>query len=416
MELVLSSQSFRRSERQSRFLRFICETTLNGEAGKLNEYLLAHAVFDRDAGYSPGQDSVVRRQAFSLRQKLHDYYGAEGKQDPLRIELPVGRYVPIFSSPPHESDREPAEEHPLAEPVASRQWPLVMMAVALMAACGVAGWLMGNRSRHAPLDPAVAEVWGPWLSDPQGALICFSSPMTAGIRHVEKPFPADSPTRGIPLTPEQAPRFEQPLALPAGGNIYLYPNISHGKMGEALGSIQLAVLFTKADVPVRTTQSRFLNWESFRSENLILLGHDEANKWVDPFLSKLPFRLAATGADKPRRIVNVAPRPGERPEYYASLAPGQYESSTEDFAIVSLLNGVDGRHRVALINGANTEGTQTALEYMGDPVSLRSLAAALRKAAPGHKGPWHFQALLHSELHDRLPTRVELIALRVLPD
>ncbi len=26
------------------------------------------------------------------------------------------------------------------------------------------------------------------------------------------------------------------------------------------------------------SQSRFLNWQTFRTENLILLGHDEANK------------------------------------------------------------------------------------------------------------------------------------------
>ena len=77
LELVLRSQAFWRSERHSRFLRFICETTLTGEASKLNEYLIAHAVFDRGADYSSGEDSVVRRQAYSLRQKLKEYYSEE---------------------------------------------------------------------------------------------------------------------------------------------------------------------------------------------------------------------------------------------------------------------------------------------------------------------------------------------------
>src|SRR3954451_4801034 len=96
LELVLKSQAFGRSERHSRFLRFICETTLNGDASKLNEYLIAHQVFDRGADYSPGEDSVVRRQAYSLRQKLQEYYAADGKNSSVRIELPVGRYVPTF--------------------------------------------------------------------------------------------------------------------------------------------------------------------------------------------------------------------------------------------------------------------------------------------------------------------------------
>lgn len=67
---VLGSGTFLRSERHSQFLRFVCETTLNGDGAKLNEYLIAHEVFGRGSGYSPGEDSVVRRQAHSLRQKL----------------------------------------------------------------------------------------------------------------------------------------------------------------------------------------------------------------------------------------------------------------------------------------------------------------------------------------------------------
>ncbi|HXJ40103.1 MAG TPA: hypothetical protein VNH18_12570, partial [Bryobacteraceae bacterium] len=108
LELVLGSQAFARSERHSRFLRFICETTLAGDAPKLNEYLIAHTVFDRGDDYSSGEDSVVRRQAYSLRQKLKEYYSEEGKSDPVRIELPTGRYVPAFhfNTPPETSGRE----------------------------------------------------------------------------------------------------------------------------------------------------------------------------------------------------------------------------------------------------------------------------------------------------------------------
>ena len=80
LEVVLASSAFRRSERHSQFLRFfVCETFLNGDGAKLNEYFIAHEVFGRGADYSPGEDSVVRRQAHSLRQKLQDYYSGRGK-------------------------------------------------------------------------------------------------------------------------------------------------------------------------------------------------------------------------------------------------------------------------------------------------------------------------------------------------
>ena len=93
---ILASDSFRRSERQSQFLRFICDLTLTGDAAKINEYLLAHEVFGRGPDYSPGEDSVVRRQAHTRRQKLQDYYAGEGRNDAVRIDIPVGRCVPVF--------------------------------------------------------------------------------------------------------------------------------------------------------------------------------------------------------------------------------------------------------------------------------------------------------------------------------
>ena len=77
LEAILASPAFLRSERQSQFLRFVCDTALKGGGAKLNEYVIAHEVFGRGNGYSPGEDSVVRRQAHSLRQKLHDYYVRE---------------------------------------------------------------------------------------------------------------------------------------------------------------------------------------------------------------------------------------------------------------------------------------------------------------------------------------------------
>src|SRR5579883_3110637 len=92
LSTILNSPAFKRSARHSKFLQFVCETALNGGAAKLNEYMIAHEVFERGDDYSPGEDSVVRRQAYSLRQKLQDYYATDGAQDPIRIELPLGRY------------------------------------------------------------------------------------------------------------------------------------------------------------------------------------------------------------------------------------------------------------------------------------------------------------------------------------
>lgn len=417
LELILQSPGFKRSERHSRFLRFVCEETLGGEGAHLNEYLVAHRVFERGADYSPGEDSVVRRQAYSLRQKLQEYYRQEGKNDAVRIELPTGRYVPTFQFADQAAPL-PAML-PVAEPAEEKggrfSWIWIALAVAMAAITGAAGWFAGTRSQHgAVLDPAFSQIWGPWLSFSDGSVICFSNALTAGIRRTDEPFPQDNLTRGIAIQEQEAERIRKQFHLPPGGYFYMNPAMAHAKMGEALGSIALTAMFTKAGVPVRATQSRYLNWQDFRSQNLILLGHDEANQWLDPILSKLPFRLARTTIDKPRRIVISEPEPGERAEYYPDYSKG-LDPPAEDYALISLLSGIDRHHGLALINGVNTEGTMMALEYLTEPVSLRALEAALRKAGPQHSGPWHFQVILHSELRDGVPIGIELVTLRELP-
>src|SRR5688572_10724991 len=96
LETVLRSPAFERSERLQRFLRYICELTLKGESGRINEYLIGSEVFRKGTDYNPNEDSIVRRQAHTLRQKLQDYYTGEGSDHVIRIELPIGRYVPVF--------------------------------------------------------------------------------------------------------------------------------------------------------------------------------------------------------------------------------------------------------------------------------------------------------------------------------
>jgi hypothetical protein len=430
LESILRSQVFRRSERHAHFLRFICETTLAGEASKLNEYLIAYEVFQRGADYSPGEDSVVRRQAYSLRQKLQDYYVNEGKDDPIRIELPVGRYVPTFLHPhlnapvEHPAVAEPASPKPEPgvpsltkdrSPRPAYLWPIATVLIAISSFS--AGWwtrpfAQGGR-KSAYVDSRVAEIWGSWLTDPAGAVFCFSNPLTAIVKRNDKPFPPQTLPHRIELIEAEAEPLRQEFHLPAGGYFYLSPGIGHAKMGEALGSMALTVLFTNAGIPIQSAQSRFLNWEDFRSENLILMGHDEANRWLDPLLSNLPLRLAATEIDAPRRIVNTRPRADEKSEYHIDYATAHGQPS-DDYGLVSMLNGIDGRHRLLLVNGVNAEGTRIALEFLSDPVRAGVLLDALRKVSPGHKGEWHFQMVLHTEVRDKIPTRAELVLVRVL--
>src|SRR5213594_1108837 len=93
---ILSSAGFTRNERLSRFVRFIVERHLEGRNRELKESVLGVEVFDRKPDYDPRQDSIVRTEAARLRVRLAEYYEADGRNDPLIIELPKGGYVPVL--------------------------------------------------------------------------------------------------------------------------------------------------------------------------------------------------------------------------------------------------------------------------------------------------------------------------------
>ena len=93
---ISSSDSFRRSERMIKFLRFIVDQALNGREENLKEYTVGVSVFDRPASFDPQTDSVVRSGARRLRTMLLDYYDGPGREDPVIIDMPKGGYVPVF--------------------------------------------------------------------------------------------------------------------------------------------------------------------------------------------------------------------------------------------------------------------------------------------------------------------------------
>src|SRR5437867_5864629 len=96
LEKVALSAEMRRSKKLCQFLRFTVEEVLRGHGSELKEYAIGVGVFRRDREFDPGADPIVRVQARRLRAKLERYYQAEGRDEPVRIEYPVGSYSPVF--------------------------------------------------------------------------------------------------------------------------------------------------------------------------------------------------------------------------------------------------------------------------------------------------------------------------------
>ena len=114
LERVLSSPAFEATPKMRRFLQFVVEMTVAGRADELKGYTIGTEVYGRTANFNPAEDTVVRIQAGRLRRALEVYYLTEGKNDPVRIAIPKGTYVPDFSvtsapdAPPFAEERDDA--------------------------------------------------------------------------------------------------------------------------------------------------------------------------------------------------------------------------------------------------------------------------------------------------------------------
>jgi tetratricopeptide (TPR) repeat protein len=99
LERILAWPEIARSPQLARFLDYIVRRSLDGEEQSIKAYSIAVDVFGRQTDFDPQADPIVRVQARRLRGLLEQYYGGPGADDIVRIELPVGRYVPEFVFP-----------------------------------------------------------------------------------------------------------------------------------------------------------------------------------------------------------------------------------------------------------------------------------------------------------------------------
>jgi adenylate cyclase len=96
VESILKSQDFKATPKDITFLKFIVNQALTGKGRKINGYTVATEVFGRGPDFNVITDPIVSIQADILRRKLARYYQNTGKNDPIRIYIPNGTYVPVF--------------------------------------------------------------------------------------------------------------------------------------------------------------------------------------------------------------------------------------------------------------------------------------------------------------------------------
>ncbi|MGB9609917.1 MAG: malectin domain-containing carbohydrate-binding protein [Bryobacteraceae bacterium] len=190
LDAVLASGIFQRAPTLAKLLAYICEEYFQGETELIKEYNIAVEALGRPADFDPKKDSIVRVEAHRLRRRLREYYETEGTGHSIRIELPLGAYVPQFvrleqapplpagpgdAAPPEEATAGRAEGR--AEGTANfrridRRPRIIRGAVAATVLLALTGWLLlllerprktaqpATRQPVAPVDLAVTAAVG----------------------------------------------------------------------------------------------------------------------------------------------------------------------------------------------------------------------------------------------------------------
>ncbi len=108
---MLESHHFCHSHRYPALLKYLVEQTRVGKSHLLKERLVGVQVFHRAPDYDTNTDPVVRVTAAEVRKRIAQYYQEPEHGGEIRIDLPIGTYVPRFFRTPVPHGR------PAADPV-----------------------------------------------------------------------------------------------------------------------------------------------------------------------------------------------------------------------------------------------------------------------------------------------------------
>lgn len=399
IEKLINSHSLHTSESLCKLLRYLAEHSLDHPGIALKEYQIATEVLGRPAGFDPQSDSTVRVQAGRLRVKLAEYYSHEGPGDPIVVELPKGSYALTFhlhaKSGPHPEATLIAEPgtRRTEPPASNRNWAITVLVLSVLLAGSVAtiSVLLSQRTRAQagigqPVAASYQIFWNRFVNSPQQPWVIFSNgsfvgrPET-GMRY----FNAASDTRSFILD-------------------------HYTGVGEVLAIHQLDRVFNILNRPIRVKRGALFSLDDAQNNDLIFVGSPSENLTLldIPGTKEFVFERLDSGPRKgDLAVLNVHPQAGE-PKLF--LATPANQPTTEDYAVVSLLPGLDPARSILILAGNSTFGTQGAVEYVCREDSLKELLQRLGVAKASDLKP--FEALLHVKIAHGVPVMTDLVAVR----
>lgn len=427
LEAILGSEWFRKATSLKEFLRFVVEQTLAGREDEIKEYVIGHEVFHRSREYDPRSDAIVRVQARLLRRKLDFYYENTGAAL-VRIELPKGGYVPVFTAHADVQTEEPSSPgetesgaeaapswspaHPPADliPSVSARRKSFWLGIPALAALVLTTFAWRALHRAQPARPAPSSLqcpllWGPLLQGSAPTTIVLGAPNFFSLANgllvrdvtINSSFQMahDNRLNQVSHAVATDPTFPQPANYYTG-------------VGEALGAERLNRLFWEhSHVPTMASSGHVLstNWST---GNLIVVSSLRIQTLLNQL--HLPTDFVRLG-DTQNFILNLHPGKGEQSHYVDQVVNNEHI----DYGLISVWPGLTPGRRILLLGGDDTYGTEAVVNFATDPGMLRILQQRLTALGAVASPSLAFQALLRIKIVEGTKIRsIECVAVHLL--
>jgi hypothetical protein len=394
---VLTSTVFRSSKRCHRFLDFIVTQVLEGKASIIKERTLATEVFDRSASWdSGGDDTIVRVGAREVRKRLAQYYnGPEGIQEKIRVELPLGSYVPEFvrldtpvSAPLIRAELVEMRNEP------KRRWFSPVLSGVLATALLVAALLrFGPALLH---NQAFDTFWAPFLLASDPVLVAVSAPLVyTPSFHA---WSLNSQRFGAPTSAVTKPLQLLPREL--NGADFVPVSDQFLAFGDALAATNVQLLLARHSKEARLRLATKVEFADFRDAPAVVLGAF-TNRWTIELTQHLRFHFgydphwipAILDASDPKRAWNIPQKKedGSSPEDY--------------FLICRLVNSPSG---APMLIGAGVAqfGTEAAGRFLINDARMNEILRSVGKDWSNR----NLELVLHAKVIGNSPAAPELVS------
>jgi hypothetical protein len=421
---VVQGRHFSRSPLLSKFLLYVVTETLEGRAEAISEHQIGVRVFGRPASYRTVEDNIVRNYARQLRKRLAEHF-AEVRDAAMRIEIPVGGYVPVFTrlspepgSQAQESPEPACGENALngmsksgsetgSEPMmkleagqrrrrmAARAAAVLGYSALLIALTALVVLRWSGRQSEEP----ARALWRALFAGPE---MTYVVPPDAGFNLVE-----DISHRSVPLAEYMHSSYNA-LPLPALDS-HSATDLRSQQLTDFV-DVQLMVAISRLKeydpARVRLRFPRDLRLDDLKNANAILIGSVCSNPWAAVKDARANFVIVCSDGMQGSTILNRQPRAGEAAKY----ASQWNEPTHVTYALISYMPNLTGSGHLLLLEGLDVAGTQAAAEAL---LESESVAPILRQArrADGSMAP--FEVLLKATSIEANATDTQVIASRI---